>query len=78
MEGHEEFERLCITSPHDVETLDKWTEIKEVNSGETFSKYQKHLPGLVSAVLDSASVQSPDQVSGVQGLRITLISPSRQ
>lgn len=77
MEGHKDFERLCIRSPHDLEALERWTEIKKVNSVKTFTKYQKHLPGLVSAVLDPALVQSPAQVSVVQGLRITLMSPTR-
>lgn len=31
-----------------------WTEIEEVISVKTFPKYQQHLPGLVSTVLDSA------------------------
>jgi len=62
MDGHKSFNRLCIRSPHDLETLEREAEIKEMNSVKTFTKYQKHLPGLVSAVLDPASLQSPDKV----------------
>lgn len=77
MEGHKDFGRLSVRSPHDLETLERWTEVKEVRSVKTFTKYPKHLPGLTSAVLDPASVQSPDQVPAVQGLRIMLMSPTR-
>lgn len=74
MEGHKDFERLRIRSPHDLETLERWTEIKQV---KTFTKYQKHLPALVSAVLVPASVQSLDQVPVVQELRIMLMSTTQ-